>query len=143
VMALFAQTKELGILERVEFAGQITDDELLAPYFAQSLLMVSPGCIGLVAIHSYAYGVPVLVADTEPHGPEVEVLVPGRNCELFPARNADALSERLIELLAQPSTLLAMGRDAREDVKGQYSLQNMSGVFLHAFDYVREMNRSS
>jgi glycosyltransferase involved in cell wall biosynthesis len=142
-MKLFSQTKELGILEKVEFAGQITDDELLALYFARSLLLVSPGCIGLVAIHSYAYGVPVLVADTEPHGPEVEVLVPGRNCESFCAGNSDALSKKLIELLAQPSTLLAMGWAAREDVKGQYSLQHMSGVFLRAFDYVREMNRFS
>ena len=133
---LLAQVEEAGILSRVEFPGEITDDELLAPYFTRSILAVSPGYVGLSAIHSLAYGVPMLVADAEPHSPEVEVLTPGQNCEFFSAGDSDALAEQLRVLVAQPDKLLAMGQVGIESVTAKYSLQHMSNVFLQAFDYV-------
>jgi len=133
---LFAQAEEAGILPRIEFTGEITSDELLAPYFSQSILSVSPGSVGLSAIHSLAYGVPMLVADDEPHGPEVELLIGGRNCEFFAASDSNNLAHKLKNLMAQPDKLFALGQAGIEDVTSKYNLQHMSNVFLQAFNYV-------
>lgn len=127
---------ERQIAEAVALAGEITDDVELAPLFAQSAICVSPGAIGLSAIHSLAYGVPLLVADAEPHGPEIEVLLPGETGEYFPANDADALANRLVELLAHPQRLADMGDKGRDLVQAKYSVQHMADVFLQAFDYV-------
>lgn len=127
---------ERQIAEAVALAGEITDDVELAPLFAQSAICVSPGAIGLSAIHSLAYGVPLLVADAEPHGPEIEVLLPGETGEYFPANNADALANHLVELLSHPQRLADMGDKGRDLVQAKYSVQHMADVFLQAFDYV-------
>jgi glycosyltransferase involved in cell wall biosynthesis len=124
------------ISEAVDLVGGVTDDVELAPLFAQSAVCVSPGYVGLSAIHSLAYGVPLLVADTEPHSPEIEVLLPGETGEYFAANNADALANRLVELLAHPQRLAIMGDSGRNLVQEKYSVQHMADVFLQAFDYV-------
>ena len=133
---LRARALELGCRERVEFVGEVTEEWRLAPYFARSAVSISPGPIGLSAIHSLAYGVPVLLADAEPHNPEVEVLSEGRNCVYFPAGDADALADRIKELLAQSERLSALGRRGVEDVTTRYSVRSMVSVFLECFEYV-------
>jgi glycosyltransferase involved in cell wall biosynthesis len=134
--SLTARAAERGISDRVEFMGEITDEKALARHFARSLISVSPGYIGLSAIHSMAYGVPILAADAEPHSPEIEALVAGRNCEFFKAGDEEALAEALEFLLSQPEKLQVMGLAALEDVTAKYSLQHMASVFMEAFEYV-------
>lgn len=133
---LVAYAKELGCLHRINFVGEITDERLLSQYFSQSLLSVYPTAIGLAAIHSLAYGVPILVAKNEPHGPEVEVLVEGRNCEYFSADDAGDLAKKIIDLLNQPHKLSSLGQVGHEDVTAKYSLQQMATVFVNVFDTV-------
>ncbi|MFZ2360455.1 MAG: glycosyltransferase family 4 protein [Anaerolineae bacterium] len=133
---LHALARERGVAERIHFAGEVTDDVELASLFAQSILCVSPGPIGLAAIHSLAHGVPLLVADAEPHGPEVEVLLPYVTGEFFASNDADALACRLVELLANPQRLALLGHNGRDLVQSKYSVQQMAAVFLQAFNYV-------
>src|SRR5581483_7439328 len=63
--------RQFNIDDRVEFVGSTYNQDQLAPYFNTSWISVSPGYIGLSAIHSMAFGVPMLVADKEPHSPEI------------------------------------------------------------------------
>jgi glycosyltransferase involved in cell wall biosynthesis len=130
---LAALVENYGIADRVEFRGEILDNVALAPLFAESLLTVSPGYVGLSVIHSLAFGVPVLVADNEPHSPEVEVLVPGRNCEYFEADSAESLAGNLLKMLSSPQRLLEMGRAGFDDVTKKYSLEQMTETFMKAF----------
>jgi glycosyltransferase involved in cell wall biosynthesis len=101
---------------------------------------VYPSGVGLFAIHSLAYGVPLLLADVI-HKPEAEVLIQGRNCELFCADNASALAEKLTTLIAKPDKLSAMGQYSIEDVTAKYSVENMSDTFLRTFEYVLTQSR--
>jgi len=133
---LKAMAQETQLADAVEFVGEKTNETELAPLFARSIVSVSPGPIGLAAIHSLAYGVPILVSDNEPHGPEIEALVPGKNSEYFPANDSTALADRLVELLTQHSRLIEMGLRGQSLVQSKYSVQNMADVFLQAFDYV-------
>ena len=64
----------------VNFYGPCYDEGILAKLFMSSDILVMPGRIGLSAIHSLAYGTPVIVHDDpNDQGPEWESIIPGFN----------------------------------------------------------------
>lgn len=130
---------ELGITEKVDFVGEKTQEAEIAPYFARGAICVSPGYIGLSAVHSLAYGVPLLVADKEPHSPEIEAFEVGKNGEYFTANSADALGEQLVKMLADPERLASMGAYGQEMVFRDLSVQQMVDVFTSAVNYVQSL----
>jgi len=72
----YAQRRNLS----VHFYGACYNEALLARFFMASDLLVMPGSIGLSAIHSLAYGTPVIVHDDpNDQGPEWESIIPGFN----------------------------------------------------------------
>ena len=74
--------KDLGW--RVRFYGECYDEPLLARLIMAADATVSPGKVGLTAIHSMAYGRPVITHQNfDRQGPEVEAIVPGRTGDLF------------------------------------------------------------
>lgn len=133
---LRALATDLGISDRVEFTGAITDEEQLAPYFNAAVLCVCPGAVGLALIHSMAYGVPMLVADTEPHGPEIAALAHGNNGLLFPADDVIGLAAGLVDTCGDAARLASMSESARSTVASRYSLAAMVDVFESAVSYV-------
>jgi glycosyltransferase involved in cell wall biosynthesis len=62
----------------VSFWGAEYEEDALAEAFLDADVTVCPGPIGLLALHSAAYGTPVVTLDEgSGHGPEFEALVPG------------------------------------------------------------------
>ena len=120
---------------RIEFIGSVYDQSQLAPYFNDSILSVSPGYIGLSAIHSMAYGIPMLVADKEPHSPEIAIVESGINAEYFHANNADDLAQKLISFVEERQTAERMGQAARCSVQKQFSVDAMAEAFEQAIAY--------
>lgn len=59
-MELQNRAKSADIEDRVWFYGECYDEEMIANLFQNSTLCVSPGNVGLTAIHSLSYGVPVI-----------------------------------------------------------------------------------
>ncbi len=69
------QAEQLGLNDRVWFFGACYDEKLLGDLFYNATLTVSPGNIGLTAIHSMMYGTPVITHDAFSHqGPEFEAV---------------------------------------------------------------------
>lgn len=127
---------DLGIADRTEFTGSITEESRLAPYFNTSLVSISPGAAGLALIHSMAYGVPVLVADDELHGPEFSALTPNVNGMLFPSDDCKALATALVKTFTNRDSIADMGEAARLTVATRYSLSAMVDGFEAAVAYV-------
>jgi glycosyltransferase involved in cell wall biosynthesis len=68
----------------IHFEGACYDESRIALLTMASDLTVCPGFIGLTAIHSMAYGVPVITnRRSSEEAPEVESIVPGRTGDLF------------------------------------------------------------
>jgi len=68
----------------VKFFGECYDEKILSSLIMASNLTVSPGRMGLTAIHSLAYGTPVVThANFDQQVPEVEAIIPGENGDLF------------------------------------------------------------
>ncbi len=70
--------KQYGIDNHVNFYGETFNEEEIRALFLQSAVCVSPGSVGLTAIHALSCGVPVITHNRfEIQGPEFEAVCPG------------------------------------------------------------------
>ena len=128
--------KSLDISHRVHFLGSITDQLELAKYFGQALISVAPGNIGLAALHSLAFDVPLLVARDAPHGPEVGALVHDFNGRFYDPGSSNSLANALRTMLSDRDALARMRNNAADSVRDSYSIDQMVNAFKVAVDYV-------
>ena len=126
----------LNLNKHMDFCGELYNHIQLSHYFNHAWLSVSPGSMGLSAIHSLAYGVPVLLAENELHGPEVEILHNGDNCKWFNSNDAHALAEQLIIMDKDRNDCMMRGRIGSEVIKHQFGIEKMIMVFNDAIQYV-------
>ena len=75
---------ESGVFDRIWFYGECYDNTKLNTLIYNSDLCVSPGNVGLTALHAMMYGTPVLSHDDfETQMPEYETIVPGETGMLY------------------------------------------------------------
>jgi glycosyltransferase involved in cell wall biosynthesis len=92
--ALEMQAKKLEL--DVMFFGEMYDEVEIAHLIFAADVTVSPGKVGLTAIHSLMYGTPVISNDNfVTQMPEVEAVVPGFTGELFTEGSVNDLAEKL------------------------------------------------
>lgn len=129
-------TKELGLEDRVFFRGAIYGEQQLAPWFLSATAFVYPANIGLSAIHSFGYGLPVITAD-EPNAqnPEFESLQNGYNSLLYPPDNVEELAATIGELCQDSERQAALGRNAHRTITDQHSLKRMVDGMEQAIRY--------
>jgi glycosyltransferase involved in cell wall biosynthesis len=102
----------LGIADRVDFRGHVSDDELVAAY-RRATVFCMPGVAELQSIatmEAMAAGRPVVAADAValPH-----LVRPGRNGWLYPPGDSYALANRLADVF-EPGRAAIMGEASRE-----------------------------
>ena len=82
--------------ENVWFYGKCFDENILAELIYNADLCVSPGEVGLTAIHSMMFGCPVVTHKNYSHqGPEFEAIVSGETGGFFIEDNIDSLAETI------------------------------------------------
>lgn len=99
--ALESLAKELNL--SVCFYGACYDEALLARLLLASDVTVAPGKVGLTAMHSLAYGVPVVTHhDADQQMPEWEAIIDGWNGSTFDRGDPESLANALIRAMALP-----------------------------------------
>lgn len=107
---LEALARELNI--RVVFAGSCYDEAMLGRCFRSASVCVSPGNVGLTAMHALAYGTPVVTHDDwENQMPEFESIIPGQTGGLYRAGDESSLASH-IAAWTHPSPGAAIDRAA-------------------------------
>jgi glycosyltransferase involved in cell wall biosynthesis len=92
---LIKQAQRLGI-KRVWFYGACYDENELSDLIYNADLCVSPGNIGLTAIHSMTYGTPVLTHNNFPYQmPEFEAIEDGSTGTFFDYENRQSLANSI------------------------------------------------
>jgi len=135
--ALEAMIDEFGLRERVQLLGHVTDHEILRSLYARCFCSVSAGYVGLGAIQTFCFGVPLVLADGEPHAPEVEACRADENTVFFKANDAQALANTLEKMWEERARWLAgRGRLAAWTAE-HYSVETMAEGFLEALQTVR------
>lgn len=98
---LEALAQELGV--RVAFVGSCYDEGRICELMKASNVTVAPGKVGLTAMHSMAYGVPVVThGDHENQMPEFEAVIPGKTGSLFQLGDIDSLAAAISPWLRSP-----------------------------------------
>jgi hypothetical protein len=113
----------------VQFPGVIQDVAALAALYARAHCSVSPGFVGLALTQSLGFGVPMVIADGEPHSPEVEMAQSGT--AVFFAR--DSVADLAAALQSPALRLDDSQRSALvEHVKLRYSADAMARGLVDA-----------
>ncbi|MBA3023722.1 MAG: glycosyltransferase [Proteobacteria bacterium] len=127
---LEALSKDLGISERVAFLGHINNEEVLSGLFGKAVASLSPGYVGLSVVQSFSFGTPVLVANDEPHSPEIDAVIEGENAILFQSDDVDAFSIALIKVWSERQFWIKRRESIALRCRENYSAERMADGFL-------------
>lgn len=93
---LEAYVAEKHLQSSVWFYGPCYEESVLAELFYNASVCVSPGNIGLTAIHSLSYGCPVVTHDDFTlQMPEFESVIPGMTGDFFEYGNINDIVEKI------------------------------------------------
>jgi glycosyltransferase involved in cell wall biosynthesis len=116
---------------RVEFMGEVTSRKTLSRIYADALVSLSPGYAGLSLTDSLGYGVPMLIADHEPHAPEI-ALASRANSRFFRADDPASLAEEIVLFFRDRELWVSRRHEVAVEVRGTYSIEAMVRGFLAA-----------
>ncbi|MBI4250463.1 glycosyltransferase [Candidatus Uhrbacteria bacterium] len=127
---------QLGIADKVIFAGRIAEEKDLAAYYSLAAATVLPSVdssesFGLVLIESMACSTAVIASDLAGIRSVIRDSVNGY---LVPPRNIERLAERMFELLNDPSRAHELGKNGRRIVEEEYSYQAVKQAFLKTIE---------
>jgi glycosyltransferase involved in cell wall biosynthesis len=116
---------------RIIFHGHIPMGDGVAHLASNCLASVVGGYVGLSAIDSLAFGVPVIFPDDEPHSPEIEAL-DSTNSLPYQARSTEALRDALVSVHRSKATWLARRPDISQVTASRYSVEAMAAGMARA-----------
>jgi len=131
--SLADRVKSEGLTDRVHIYGPCYDESELGPLLMASSLCVCPAALGLTAIHTMAYGVPVLThGDLEGHGPEAEAIVPGQTGELYDLDDPSDLARKIETWLRDHPNRTPVGRHCISMIESRYSAERQTRIIDQA-----------
>ena len=129
ISLLEKQVEIANIKDRVIFKGHVNDRNILRSLYARAFCSVSPGYVGLSAIQSFSFGVPMVIADNENHAPEIEACSEGVNTVFFSANDVNALSVALIKMWDERRKWCEKRNEIANWTGENYSTDTMVSVF--------------
>lgn len=115
----------------VVFAGRKTGQELSVLARSAKVLLV-PSFVGLVAIDSFALGIPIVTLKRAEHPPEFDYLVHGENaCLVDAAADGEGVTHyatAIVSLLRDPETLARLREGCMKSSR-VYTMENMVSRF--------------
>ncbi len=95
---LLELTEACDLKDNIWFFGESFDETTLANMIYNADLCVSPGNVGLTAIHSLSFGTPVITHDNFSYQmPEFEAIELGKTGLFFKHNNVDSLAQTIFE----------------------------------------------
>ncbi len=122
-----------GVLDRVQFAGQVSQRDLPRWYHMADLYISSSHVDGssVSLMEALACGLPALVSDIPANK---EWIQEGVNGWLFPDGNADILAEKILAVIAQRKILADIGRAARRCAEERADWKKNFAKLLEAYE---------
>lgn len=126
------------IADQVIFYGACYDENILGKVISASDMCVVTGAIGLTAMHSLVYGVPVLTAHPETclHCPEIEAIVDGKTGGFFKFGNLGELIDQFEKMLYPISCKESMMKQCMEMIDTHYNPEYQEKVIIEALNSV-------
>lgn len=125
--------KQDKLEDRVVIPGSITAIEELHNYYKSSLISVSPGRVGLSLTQSLGFGVPMIIARNELHGPEIEAAVDNK-AYFFKENDVQDLSHLILNCFKNKIEILRDREEVSEFCKSNYSIEAMANTFINLIE---------
>ena len=104
-----------GLTKYYWFYGECYDEEKIGAFYFNARVCISPGNVGLTAIHSMSYGCPVITHDNFTRQmPEFETIEPNKTGMFFKENNVDDLARCIEEFTKNTIS----GEEVRENCFG-------------------------
>lgn len=129
--ALGRRVTEMGLADRVHFAG-LTED--VRPWLKYCSLLVAPSLsegMGLAALEAMAMGRPVVASGV---GGLLELVTDGETGRLVRPGDAHHLAEQIAALLCDPSECTRLGNNGRERARECFSLDRSIGQLQDLYE---------
>jgi glycosyltransferase involved in cell wall biosynthesis len=112
------------------YLGKVHDPHNLkiSKLFKAADVFAIPGHVGLGVNQAFYWELPVVTEDGL-HPPEIQYLKSGRNGFMVPENDLRQLQEKIIYLLDNDAIRLEFGRNAREDIMREASIEKMFSTF--------------
>ena len=127
-----------GVLERVTFGGQVSQNEL-PRWYHWADVYISPSHIdgsSVSLMEALACGLPCLVSDIPGNR---EWITEGQNGWLFPDGDADALAAKLVQIFDQRNALPEIGRVARTVAEERADWTKNSAKLMQAYQQALQL----
>lgn len=96
IVELKSKLAKIGQTERFWFLGELYDESKISSLLFNATICISPGNVGLTAIHSFSYGLPVITNDNyETQMPEHEIIDEEKTGLFFQEDNPQSLAEKI------------------------------------------------
>ena len=125
---------ELGVADRVDFAGQLPHEQALeAARAAHVFVMPSiDEAFGVAYVEAMAAALPAIAARGEA-GPQ-EIVAAGDGLRLVPPADVEALAAELDSLLAEPAYVQELGARARDTVMRAFTWEICGRATVTAYE---------
>jgi glycosyltransferase involved in cell wall biosynthesis len=131
---LLADVQERGIADSFVFPGAVSNSSLWHQMCdIEMLTSLDTEAFPLTFLEANACGTPAIGTDI---GGVRDLVVDGRTGYVVPSRDADALTDRLLELLLNSNKRVKMGLDARHRAVNEFSSDRMVRRYEEAFTNV-------
>jgi L-malate glycosyltransferase len=121
-LAMMERARELGLGERVIFAGLRTDAPQILPQLTISVLSSLTEGLSNTVLESMAAGVPVVATRV---GGNCEIVADGETGFLVPPRNPEMLSQAICRLLSNPQLATQMGAAGKECIARNFTVETV------------------
>lgn len=129
------KAEEEGVSKSVWFCGACYDEGKNAEYFYNADLCVSPGNVGLTAIHAMTYGCPVITNDDFNHQmPEFEAIEKGKTGDFFQNGNVESLANTIMNwFLSSSYDRELLRKDCYAEIDTKWNTANQIRIFKSVF----------
>lgn len=134
---LSALSESLALESQVIFYGECYENETLIPLLSVCDVVVSPGNVGLTAMHALISGTPVIThSNASKQGPEFEAVIDGVSGFLFKEGSIDDLVEKIILCFDYIEKGLINDETCRSIILEKYSPDFQLSVFRQVLSSV-------
>lgn len=129
-------------LTGVRFHGQISEQEKIGELLFACDLMFIPGKVGLSVVHSFNFGLPVIVFDSNEHSPEIDFVKHEENGMILQEHSLTAIQKVIDMVTEDESKLERLRLGARKTVETTVNTNAFLDGFEGAIQYVLKENET-
>jgi glycosyltransferase involved in cell wall biosynthesis len=119
------------VAARVELAGYVPPSQV-AQFYGASFVSVSPGSVGLSLTQSLSFGIPMIIARQEMHGPEIEAARDGFNALFVDSDDPSQIADALVTMALDRERWAGRRNEIARDCANRYSAETMAAGFSRA-----------